>query len=54
MKKVIYQIHLWLGMLVSIPVLAWAFSGFLYSLPNTVEGGKVDVIDQDRVKVSPN
>ncbi|NNE99922.1 MAG: hypothetical protein HKN25_12955 [Pyrinomonadaceae bacterium] len=54
MKKIIYQIHLWLGMLVSIPVLAWAFSGFLYSLPNTVEGGKVDVIDQDRVKVSPN
>ncbi|MGI8543970.1 MAG: PepSY domain-containing protein [Aridibacter sp.] len=54
MKKIIYQIHLWLGLLVSIPVLAWAFSGFLYALPNTVEGGKVDVIAQERVKISPN
>ena len=54
MKKIIYQIHLWLGLLVSIPVLAWAFSGLLYSLPNTVEGNKIDTITQDRVKVSPN
>lgn len=54
MKKIIYQIHLWLGLFVSIPVLAWAFSGFLYALPNTVEGGKVDVIAQERVKISPN
>lgn len=54
MRKIIYQIHLWLGLFVSIPVLAWAFSGFLYALPNTVEGGKVDVIAQERVKVSPN
>lgn len=53
MKKVIYQLHLWLGLFVSIPVLAWAFSGFLYALPNTVEGGKVDVISRGRVKVSP-
>lgn len=52
MKKIVYQAHLWLGLLVSIPVLAWAFSGFLYSLPNTVEGGKVDVIAQERVKIS--
>ncbi len=54
MKKFIYQVHLWLGLFVSIPVLAWAFSGFLYALPNTVEGGKVDVIAQERVKISPN
>lgn len=53
MRKIIYQVHLWLGLFVSIPVLAWAFSGFLYALPNTVEGGKVDVIAQERVKVSP-
>ena len=53
MRKFIYQAHLWLGMLVSIPVLAWAFSGFLYALRNTVEGGKIDVIDRERVKVAP-
>ncbi len=53
MRKIIYQVHLWLGLFVSIPVLAWAFSGLLYSLPNTVQGGKVDVIAQERVKVSP-
>jgi uncharacterized iron-regulated membrane protein len=53
MRKLIYQLHLWLGLLVSIPVLAWAVSGFLYALPNTVEGNKIDVIDQSRVKIAP-
>ncbi len=53
MRKIIYQLHLWLGIFVSIPVLAWALSGFLYALPNTVEGGTVEKIDSSRVKVSP-
>lgn len=53
MKKFIYQLHLLLGVAVSIPVLAWALSGFLYALPNTVEGGTVEKIDTTRVKVSP-
>ena len=53
MRKLIYQLHLWLGLLVSVPVLAWALSGFLYALPNTVEGGKIDTIDRARVKIAP-
>jgi uncharacterized iron-regulated membrane protein len=53
MRKIIYQMHLWLGLIVSIPVLAWALSGFLYALPNAVEGGSVEKIDSVRVKVSP-
>lgn len=53
MKKFIYQLHLLLGVAVSIPVLAWALSGFLYALPNTVDGGTVEKIDAARVKVSP-
>ena len=53
MNKFIYQSHLILGILVSVPVLAWALSGFLYALPNTVEGGTVEKIDSARVKVSP-
>jgi len=53
MRKFIYQIHLILGIFVSIPALAWALSGFLYALPNTVEGGTVEEIDALRVKVSP-
>ena len=53
MRRFIYQLHLWLGLFVSIPVLAWALSGFLYALPNRVEGGKIDVIDNSRVKVAP-
>ena len=53
MKRVIYQLHLILGIFVSIPVLAWALSGFLYALPDTVEGGAVENIDADRVKVAP-
>ncbi len=53
MRKLIYQLHLWLGLLVSVPVLAWALSGFLYALPNTVEGNKIDVIDSAKVKIAP-
>lgn len=53
MKKIIYQIHLWLGLLVAVPVFAWAVSGFLYALPNTVEGGQVDVIAGARVRIGP-
>lgn len=45
--------HLWLGIFVSIPVLAWALSGFLYALPNTVEGGTVEKIDSAKVKIAP-
>lgn len=53
MKKFIYQLHLVLGIFVSIPVLAWALSGFLYALPNMVEGGTVEKIDQARVRITP-
>lgn len=54
MRKIVYQTHLILGMVVSIPVLAWALSGFLYSLPNMVEGGTVEKIDAVRVKIAPS
>ena len=53
MNRFIYQSHLILGAIVSVLVLAWALSGFLYSLPNTVEGGTVETIDAARIKVSP-
>lgn len=54
MKKFIYQAHLWLGLFVSIPVLAWALSGFLYAVPNAVEDGSVEKIEPSRVKISPS
>ena len=54
MKRFVYQLHLILGILVSIPVLAWALSGFLYALPNTVEGGSVEKIDAARINVTPS
>lgn len=53
MKKFVYQLHLFLGMVVSIPVLAWSLSGFMYALPNTVEGGAVEKIDATRVRIGP-
>jgi uncharacterized iron-regulated membrane protein len=52
MREFIYKAHLILGILVSLPVLAWALSGFLFALPNTVEGGTVEKIDSSRVKVT--
>lgn len=53
MTRIIYKLHLLLGVVVSIPLLAWAISGFLYALPNTVEGGTVENIDAARVLISP-
>jgi len=54
MKRFVYQLHLILGIFVSIPVLAWALSGFLYALPNTVEGGTIENIDAARVHITPS
>ena len=53
MQKLIYQLHIWLGLFVSIPLLAWASSGLIYSLPNRVEGGKVETIAVEKIKVAP-
>lgn len=54
MKNLIYRVHIWTGLIVSVPVFAWALSGFLNALPNNVEGGTVDVIDISRVRVPPD
>ena len=50
----IYKVHIWLGLIVAIPVLAWASSGLLYAWPNAVEGGKIESIDATRVRVLPS
>ena len=46
--------HIWLAFIVAIPVLAWTTSGLLYAWPNAVEGGKVERIDDTRIRVSPS
>lgn len=52
-RTLIYKLHIWLGLIVAIPVLAWATSGLLYAWPNAVEGGKVESIEVTRVRVLP-
>jgi uncharacterized iron-regulated membrane protein len=54
MRSLIYRVHVWLGLIVAIPVLAWASSGLLYAWPNAVEGGKIESIDATRVHVTPS
>lgn len=54
MRKFIYRTHTWLGLIVAIPVLAWASSGLLYAWPNAVEGGKIENIDATRVHIPPS
>ena len=53
MRHFIHRAHVWLGVIVAVPVLAWATSGLLYAWPGAVEGGKVEVIEAARVRVSP-
>lgn len=54
MTSMIYKLHIILGLFVAIPLLAWALSGFLYAMPNTIEGGSVESIDATRVRVAPS
>ena len=54
MRSSIYRLHTWLGLIVAIPVLAWASSGLLYAWPSAVEGGKVETIDATRVRIPPS
>ncbi len=53
MRRFIYRTHTWLGLIVAVPVLAWASSGLLYTWPNAVEGGKVERINASKVLVTP-
>jgi len=54
MRRSIHKLHTWLGLIVAIPVLAWASSGLLYAWPNTVEGGKIENIDPTQITISPS
>jgi uncharacterized iron-regulated membrane protein len=51
MRSFIYRVHIWLGLLVAVPVLAWASSGLLYAWPEAVEGGTVETIDAAGVRL---
>jgi hypothetical protein len=53
MRSTIYRTHLWLGLIVAVPVLAWTSSGLLYAWPNAVEGGQIENIAPGRVRVTP-
>ena len=53
MRAFIYRAHIWLGLIVAIPVFAWATSGLLYAWPNAVEGGKIESIQPARVQITP-
>jgi len=53
MRSVIYRTHTWLGLIVAVPLLAWTSSGLLYAWPAAVEGGKIESIAPDRVRVTP-
>jgi len=54
MRSFIYRAHIWLGLVVAIPVFAWSSSGLLYAWPSAVEGGKIESIDATRVRVQPS
>lgn len=53
MRNFVYRMHTWLGVIVAVPLLAWASSGLLYAWPNAVEGGKVETIEASKVVISP-
>jgi uncharacterized iron-regulated membrane protein len=54
MRSVIYRTHTWLGLIVAVPLLAWTSSGLLYAWPNAVEGGEIESIAVDSVRIAPS
>src|SRR5438132_10853154 len=52
MRRFIYRAHIWLGIIVAVPVLAWASSGLFYAWPNAVEGGEIQSIETARVRIT--
>jgi uncharacterized iron-regulated membrane protein len=54
MRAFVYRAHVWLALIVAIPVLAWTSSGLLYAWPNAVEGGQIQKIDATRIQISPS
>ena len=54
MRSFIYRAHVWLALIVALPVLAFTSSGLLYAWPNAVEGGKIESVDTTRVHISPS
>jgi uncharacterized iron-regulated membrane protein len=53
MRAFVYRMHIWLGLILAIPVFAWATSGLLYAWPDAVEGGKIETIQSVRVQITP-
>jgi uncharacterized iron-regulated membrane protein len=53
MRSAIYRTHIWLGLIVAVPVLAWTSSGLLYAWPAAVEGGTIESIAPGNVRVTP-
>lgn len=50
----LHRIHILLGLLVSLPVLAWSLSGLLLALPpGSISGEPYRTIEFSRVKVTP-
>ena len=54
MRSFVYRAHVWLALIVAVPVLAFTSSGLLYAWPNAVEGGKIESVDATRVLISPS
>ena len=54
MRSFIYRAHVWLALIVALPVLAFTSSGLLYAWPNAVEGGKIQSVDPTRVHILPS
>lgn len=52
-RSIIYRTHIWLGLFIAIPVLAWTSSGLLYAWPNAVSGGTIESIATERVRITP-
>src|SRR3977135_4182743 len=53
MRRLVYNVHIWLGIVVALPVLAWASSGLLYAWPNAVEGGRIESIRASDIRITP-
>ncbi|MBX5478851.1 MAG: PepSY domain-containing protein [Pyrinomonas methylaliphatogenes] len=53
-RRFVRALHVWVGLITALPILAWASSGLLYAWPGAIEGGRVELIDAARIRLTPN
>lgn len=52
-RRFVRALHVWVGLITALPILAWASSGLLYAWPSKAAGRRAVPIDATRIRLTP-